>query len=59
VAAELRAVRDPQPRGGSKKKMQLGARSMDLFIQKNRLGPTPTVPLTYMAAASVFEERQP
>jgi replicative DNA helicase len=39
--------------------VQLGARPVDLTIQKNRLGPTPTVPLLYVAAASVFEERNP
>ena len=59
VAAELRAVREPVPRGGGKKKMLMGARPMDLAIYKNRLGPTPTVPLVYLPAASVFEERQP
>jgi hypothetical protein len=59
VAAELRPAREPSAKGGAKKKAQLGARSMDLAIQKNRFGPTPTVPLVYLAAASVFEERQP
>jgi hypothetical protein len=58
VAGELRPVRDPTPKG-SRKKLQLGARPMDFAIQKNRLGPTPTLPLVYMAAASVFEERAP
>jgi predicted ATP-dependent serine protease len=56
VAAELRAAREPK---ASKKKVQLGARPVDLTILKNRLGPTPTVPLLYVAAASVFEERNP
>lgn len=56
VAAELRPAREPR---SSKKKVQLGARPVDLTIQKNRLGPTPTVPLLYVAAASVFEERNP
>src|SRR5262249_48081509 len=56
VAAELRNTREPR---SSKKKIQLGARPVDLAIQKNRHGPTPTVPLLYVAAASVFEERNP
>ena len=59
VAAELRAVREQVGKGGSKKKLPLEARPMDLAIQKNRLGPTPTIPLVFMAAASVFEERAP
>ncbi len=59
LAAELRSIREPLPKGGAKRKMQLGARPMDLAIYKNRLGPTPTLPLVHLAAASVFEERQP
>ena len=58
VAAELRAPREPSARA-TKKKQQLGVRAMDLVVVKNRLGPTPIVPLLYVAAASVFEERQP
>jgi replicative DNA helicase len=30
---------------------------MDLVIAKNQLGPTGVVPLTFIAGASVFEER--
>ncbi len=59
VAAELVPNREPAPRSGAKRRAQLGARPIDLVIQKNRLGPTPTVPLVYVAAASVFEERSP
>jgi hypothetical protein len=58
VAAELRAPREPSARG-TKKRQHLGVRAVDLVVAKNRLGPTPTVPLSYVAAASVFEERQP
>jgi len=58
VAAELRGPQEA-PRGNSKKKMALGSRPMDFAILKNRLGPTPTLPLSYLAAASVFEEREP
>jgi predicted ATP-dependent serine protease len=56
VAAELCPTREPR---SSKKKVQLGARPVDLTFLKNRFGPTPTVPLLYVAAASVFEERNP
>lgn len=56
VMAELRAVREPVARGAMKKK-GIGARPMDLAVLKNRLGPTPTLPLVFLAAASVFEER--
>jgi replicative DNA helicase len=42
-----------------KKKLPIDAKPMDLGIVKNRLGPTGTVPLLYVAAASVFEERKP
>jgi replicative DNA helicase len=59
VAAELRTMRDPAPRGSMKKKLAVDAKPMDLAIVKNRLGPTGTVPLLYVPAASVFEERKP
>ena len=58
VTAELRPAREPAPKGAARKKAQAAARAIDLAIVKNRFGPTPTVPLTYKAAASVFEERQ-
>lgn len=57
VMGELRPVREPSPKGVKKKIVE--ARPMDLVIVKNRLGPTPTLPLAYAAAASVFEERKP
>lgn len=34
-----------------------GARPAELHVVKNRLGPSAIVPLTFLAAASVFEER--
>lgn len=58
IAAELRGVSDPATRGAMKKKLAVDARPMDLAIVKNRLGPTATLPLVYVAAASVFEERK-
>jgi hypothetical protein len=58
LAAELHGARDPGAKGG-KKKSAFGTRAMDLTVFKNRLGPTPSLPLLYMAAASVFEERAP
>ena len=57
VAAELAPPRETAGKGGPKKRVQLGARAMDLAVLKNRFGRTPTVPLVHMAAASVFEER--
>jgi hypothetical protein len=57
VAAELLPAREPAAKSGAKKRAQLGARAVDLCVQKNRFGRTPTVPLQYLAAASVFEER--
>jgi hypothetical protein len=57
VAAELVPAREASGKSGAKKRGQLGARAVDLTVQKNRFGRTPTVPLVYMAAASVFEER--
>lgn len=59
VAAELRPVRESGPRGTSRRRPLIEQRPMDLAIVKNRLGPTPTVPLVYATGASVFEERQP
>jgi hypothetical protein len=60
VAAELRPLRESSPpRGASRRKAVIEQRPMDLVIVKNRLGPTPTVPLVYATGASVFEERQP
>ena len=58
VMAELRAARESTSKGAMKKK-SIGARPMDLAIVKNRLGPTPTLPLTFSPAASIFEERSP
>ncbi|HEX4337761.1 MAG TPA: DnaB-like helicase C-terminal domain-containing protein [Polyangiaceae bacterium] len=57
VAAELRPTREAASKGTAKKRSQLGARPMELVVQKNRFGPTPTVPLLYVAAASVFEDK--
>lgn len=59
VFAELVPARDPVSREKMKKKFPVDSRAMDLTIVKNRLGPTPAVPLVYLAAASVFEEREP
>ena len=59
VAAELQHAREAAGKSGAKKRAQLGARAMDLWVQKNRFGRTPMVPLQYLAAASVFEERSP
>jgi RecA/RadA recombinase len=59
VAAELRPLRESGPRGTSRRRPIIEQRPMDLAIVKNRLGPTPTVPLVYATGASVFEERQP
>ncbi|HEX3595001.1 MAG TPA: DnaB-like helicase C-terminal domain-containing protein [Polyangiaceae bacterium] len=57
IAAELKAPGEASPKTSPRKKGQHGARPMDLAIQKNRHGPTPTIPLVYLAVASVFEER--
>jgi len=57
VAAELRPVRAASR--SMKKKVGLDARAMDLAFLKNRYGPSATLPLLYVAAASVFQERQP
>ncbi|HVU04436.1 MAG TPA: DnaB-like helicase C-terminal domain-containing protein [Polyangiaceae bacterium] len=56
VFAELRGNRDTAPKPTKKK--GIDSRPLDLVVLKNRLGPTPTVPLTYSAAASVLEERK-
>ncbi len=57
VAAELLPAREAAGKSGAKKRAQLGARAIDLCVTKNRFGRTPIVPLQFMAAASVFEER--
>lgn len=57
VAAELRPVRAVTR--SMKKKVALDAKAMDLALLKNRYGPSATLPLLYVAAASVFQERQP
>jgi predicted ATP-dependent serine protease len=57
VAAELLPAREASAKSGAKKRTQLGTRAIDLCLRKNRFGRTPTVPLQFMAAASVFEER--
>ena len=56
LAAELSlsTLTPPEP---SLRHRELGARPMDLVIAKNQLGPTGVVPLTFIAGASVFEER--
>ncbi|HVW27313.1 MAG TPA: hypothetical protein VHC69_18235 [Polyangiaceae bacterium] len=59
VAAELVSAREATAKGAGKKRAQHGARAVDLVVHKNRFGRTPTVPLVYRAAASVFEERSP
>ncbi len=57
VAAELRARDDAGTRAGGKKKASVDPRAVDLVVGKNRVGPSGTVPLVYVAAASVFEEQ--
>jgi RecA/RadA recombinase len=59
VAAELRPVREPGPRSTSRRKPIVEHKPVDFVIVKNRLGPTPTLPLVYATGASVFEERPP
>lgn len=56
VAAELVPARESSAKAGGKRRGQ-GGRPVDLDIHKNRFGRTTAVPLTYMARASVFEER--
>jgi hypothetical protein len=58
VAAELRLPRLPPSRGAMKKKPPVDSRAMDFAVLKNRLGPTPTLALQHLAAASVFEEQR-
>lgn len=58
-AAELRAVRDPMPRRRGPPRRAVGTKPVDLLVVKNRRGPTGAVPLSYFAAASVFEQRGP
>ena len=57
VAAELRPLRASSR--SMKKKMALDTKAMDLAFLKNRYGPSASLPLLYVAAASVFQERQP
>jgi hypothetical protein len=56
LAMEMRPV--PGSRAAlSERHRALGARSIDLVVTKNQLGPTGTVPLEFIAGAAVFEER--
>jgi KaiC/GvpD/RAD55 family RecA-like ATPase len=56
LAAELRPREDA---GGAltERMLALGARPVDLVVNKNRVGPTGTVPLRFVPGAAVFEER--
>jgi RecA/RadA recombinase len=57
LAMEMRAA----PGSGaalSERHRALGARSVDLVVTKNQLGPTGVVPLQFVAGAAVFEERR-
>jgi hypothetical protein len=57
VAGELRATKTPSESRGAVPGLE--RRSVDFQIFKNRTGPVATLPLSYFAAASVFEERPP
>ena len=59
VAGELRIVNDPVGRRRVREPIALATRPVDLVVSKNRLGRTGTLPLSYFAAGSVFEERPP
>jgi len=48
IAGELRPVPDV--------KVEEGARAMELYIYKNRIGETGSVPLRFIPGASLFEE---
>jgi len=51
IAGELRAL--AQPAG------QDGARAMEFFVFKNRVGETGSVPLRFIPGAGLFEESKP
>jgi replicative DNA helicase len=57
LAAELRRSTPRAVPGPSARHQALGARPVDLVVTKNQLGPTGGLPLTFVAGASVFEER--
>jgi hypothetical protein len=56
-ALELRPLRESLPPRVRQGVDPLRRRGVDCIVTKNRNGPTCTLPLSYFAAASVFEER--
>lgn len=58
LAGEVRAIEGaatPMP----DRLLALGARNVELMVNKNSLGPTGIVPLRFIAGAATFEERAP
>ena len=51
IAGELRPLSDAPAEDG--------ARSMELFVYKNRVGATGSVPLRFIPGAGLFEESKP
>lgn len=58
LAAEIRGVPGQAP-SMSERLTAFGARSVDLVVTKNRVGPVGSVPLRFVAGASVLEDRSP
>lgn len=57
VVGELRSARGPA--FVDPERVLAGARPAEFDVVKNRLGPSRTIPLVFLAAASVFEEQRP
>lgn len=55
LAAELRPSKIA---GSGLSERVLGTRSVELFVTKNRLGPTGLIPLRFVPGAAAFEERE-
>jgi replicative DNA helicase len=56
VSAELKAESQADP-AAAERLQAFGARRAELVVNKNRIGPTGSVPLTFVAGASVYEEK--
>jgi replicative DNA helicase len=58
LALEIRPL-DSMQAVHSERGVSLGARPVELAVLKNRVGPTGMIPLRFLPAVSLFEERTP
>ncbi|MEB2314425.1 MAG: AAA family ATPase [Sorangiineae bacterium] len=59
LSAELRVIEGTLASPIAERQLALGARALELRVEKNALGPTGIVPLRFIAGAATFEERAP